>query len=145
MNNHNTTTKSTTAIQTENAIQALRETWTKTTRGMQADEIASHIDTLRDQIRGEYDMSAEDMDEAMAEMLGWELPMTEQQTTDWETIVVWAAKEWLIEDMAVEMVDSEEIDEMPNAEAIADMADLLGEELVEIEDIRRLIGDYCHR
>lgn len=53
-------------------------------------------DMLFEQVTGEMDMSAEDLDEPIARLMGWDINnMTEDQRKEWRHIVNTAANEYI--------------------------------------------------
>ena len=84
MNTNNTNTH-------ETATTALIARWTEV--AAEDEDMQRHMaQSILDQISGEWDMSAEDMDDEMAALMGWQMPMTDEQTEEWKTIVDHAAE-----------------------------------------------------
>jgi hypothetical protein len=53
-------------------------------------------DSLFDQVTGGEDMSADELDEPIARLLGWDISnMSTSQWKIWRDIVVMAAREWI--------------------------------------------------
>lgn len=73
------------------AIAALISRWAEV--AAENEDMQRHMaQSILDQISGEWDMSAEDMDDEMAALMGWQMPMTDEQAEEWKTIVDHAAE-----------------------------------------------------
>ena len=58
-------------------------------------EAEAFLDSLRDQVSGYADMSAEDMTDEIAAALGLTLPLDDDTMDAWQTFINQCAKEWL--------------------------------------------------
>lgn len=76
------------------AGQALKANWDSQVadESMTEDEMAA---SLTDQASGYQDMAMEEMDEDMAAIMGWQLPLTDSQAEEWTALVNESAREWL--------------------------------------------------
>ena len=84
MNTNNTNTH-------ETATAALISRWAGV--AAENEDMQRHMaQSILDQASGAWDMSAEDMDDEMAALMGWQMPLTDEQMTEWEGIVAHAAE-----------------------------------------------------
>lgn len=79
--------------------QRAKEELTRRWDDLVRDGVMTHeemVESLTDQVSGYCDMSGEDFDEEMADIMGWDITdLTDEQREEWHTIVNETAEEWL--------------------------------------------------